>query len=391
MTIAELFVNIGLKGADTTVKGLKGIAKGVDNIASTSLAAKAAVLGMIVGMERLTGFASQVGMDLHKFTTTTGLSSRELQKWQYAAGRFDVSGEEMTNTIMGVQSAMTDMLMGKGQPESLGLLADAVGFDPKKANDTFYVMRKIQQFAKTQPPGLASNLLKSFGISANMFQALKSMNLEKDKIAEKDIITDEEKQRLVDINIAWKDFWHTLKTLSIKAVAKDGIEGIKVLTDAFKSLMDIGKYVFDLTEKFKFLKVVLMAIGAGIAAYFAPITTAVAAATYLLSSYQKLKEGKSNVFTDFNKAIGVDGAVQYVSDSLGLSSNQQKEGYKDSFASNVVPMVAPGSNAQPAPTTVTQSNVFHIDGSESPKATQDAVQRALSGAARQMSSQRGGF
>ncbi len=245
MTIAELFVNIGLKGADTTVKGLKGIAKGVDNIASTSLAAKAAVLGMIVGMERLTGFASQVGMDLHKFTTTTGLSSRELQKWQYAAGRFDVSGEEMTNTIMGVQSAMTDMLMGKGQPESLGLLADAVGFDPKKANDTFYVMRKIQQFAKTQPPGLASNLLKSFGISANMFQALKSMNLEKDKIAEKDIITDEEKQRLVDINIAWKDFWHTLKTLSIKAVAKDGIEGIKVLTDAFKSLMDIGKYVFD--------------------------------------------------------------------------------------------------------------------------------------------------
>ncbi len=400
MTIAELFIKLGITGTEENAKKLKETDKGMKDIGSTALATKAAIIGMVVGLERLTGYASQVGMDLHKFNVTTGLSTEELQKWQYAAMRFDVSGEEMSNTIRGVQNSMSDMLMGKGSPEALGLLADKVGFDPARARDTFYVMSKIQEFAKKMPPDIASNLLKSFGISDNMFQALKSMDLAVDKISKKHIISEGEIKRLKDINIAWKDFWFSLKTMGIKFIAAEGIQGIKILTNAFKGLTTIGKMVSDLTKKFVGLKGVLMIIGAAVAAYFAPITVAVAGLIYLLSEFQKYKEGKENLFSTVgegaNKAVsGVTGWFKGggLGNMLGAGAESIKGGLygAPSAQENASPNVIPINRGQGGGTNMTQTNTFHIDGAESPEATADAVQKAISQTARQMSSQRGGI
>ncbi len=288
MKIADLFINLALGGGDKTKKGLKDVEKGMDGIKDSGLAAKAAILAVIYGAERLTGFASQIGMDLYKFGVTTGLSTDELQKWQYAAMRFDVSGEEMAGTIKGIQSAMSDMLLGKGPPDTMAL----VGIDPKRARDTYYVLSRLQEFAKTHPPDIANNLLKSFGISDNVFQMLKSSSLEIDKISKKNIIGEREIMRLKEVNIAWKDFWFNLKLMGVHLVAKDGIEAINELSNAFKLLIDVGDNIKKLAEQFPVLKAVAIAAAVAISLAFAPLATLITGLVFSLSELQKMREGK---------------------------------------------------------------------------------------------------
>lgn len=301
MKIADLFINIFLK--DTGVeKGLKKTETSMQGIVSSSLLAKAAVLGVIAALERMTGAASQRGMDLYKFQKATGLSAQELQKWQYAAGRFDVSGQEMAETISNLQGSMTDMLMGKGAPEAMGLFSQfGIELDPTKFRDTFYLMGKIQEFAKKAPPDVARNLLKSLNINDNVLQMLKSMDLEKDKISKKFIITDDEITKLTEINKAWKDMWFAVQSLGTKFVAKNGLFAVDTLRNVFTLFTNIASAIADIIDKSQALKVGLAAIAAIILAVFAPITAAVSAIILLLSDVQNLLNGKDSVIGKVGK------------------------------------------------------------------------------------------
>lgn len=292
MTIAELFVSIGLKGTDKTQSGLRKTKAGVEELRASSLATKAAIAGMVIGLERLTGFASQLGTDLYKFGVTTGLSTEELQKWQYAAMKFDVTGEEMANTIQSVQTAIAEMKLGRGQPELLGLLK----VDPSKLDDTFYVMDKVEDFIKSvKDPAIARSLAKSLGISDNVFQALKAMNRERDKPTRFQIITDTEKAKLLKVNSEWKDFWFNLKMVGTHFVSQFGSIGIEKLSGAFKALQGITGDVMKLAKAFPVLQEAAVAAGIAIAAVFAPITTAISGLVLLLSDIQKYREGKESV------------------------------------------------------------------------------------------------
>lgn len=444
MTIAELFVNLGVKGANATGKALGAIDKGLGEIASSSLAAKAAVAGVIFGMERLTGFASQVGMDLYKFGISTGLSTTELQKWQYSAMRFDVSASDMAGAIQNVQNAMTEMKLTGNAPAGLGLLASKVGFDTKRIDDTYYVMGKLEQFAKSVPPDIAKNVLQSFGVGGNnMLTMLRVVNRDVDKINNKDIITQKQIKQLADINKAWKDFWFSLRTMGVKLVAEEGLGAVTELGEAFKALKDGGNYVIDLTQKFSGLKYAIMAIGIALGLAFAPLTTLITGLVFLLGEYQKYKEGKDGVFKSITGNIdasnekdlgakekkGMDDAektaksnyesspahLEYLkshgmeppkkpeepgvlgrmldyfgmmgADNAGVGKSAMTDEEK---AQSILPKM-PTATAPTAPNNVSQNNVFNIDGSQSPKETADAVQKEVSRAHRQLSSQAGGY
>ncbi len=299
MTIGELFINLVIKGGEKAGRTIGAVNKSVEDLRSNSLAAKAAIVGMVYGFERLTGFASQIGMDLYKFGVTTGLSTRELQKWQYAANRFDVAGDEMAQTIRGIQQAVADMRLGKGAPEAMGL----VGIDTKRADDTFYVLEKLQEFAKKQRPDIASNLLKSFGISDNVFQMLKSMDMKKDMIKSEDIISNGEIMKLVRINKEWKDFWFTLKTMGTKLVASDEFgQMFKALADGVFYLLGAGKDIVKFIKDLGLLKETLIGIGLALGAIFAPVTTAIAAIVAGIHELKNLWEGKEM----FGGLVGAD-------------------------------------------------------------------------------------
>jgi len=165
MTIAELFVNLGVKGADSAGKALGGVKGGLGEVKSMSLEAKAALVGVIYGLERMMSNSAQLGTSLTNFNALTGISAQQLQQWQYAARQAGVAGEEMTGSMKAVQSTMANMLMGKGAPEGMAMLANKVGFDPARARDTAYVLGQLQKFAQSVPQDVGNAMIKSFGVS----------------------------------------------------------------------------------------------------------------------------------------------------------------------------------------------------------------------------------
>jgi len=291
MKIADLFVNIGVAGASTVGKGLEHVKKGMNDIVSSSLQAKAAMLAVITGLERLTGMASQTGMDLYKFGATTGLSTQELQKWQYAAMKFDVSGKEMEGTITGVQSAMSDMMLGKGAPEAMMALQNAVGFDPEKSRDTFYVMGKIQEFIKSMPVDAARSMSKSFGISDNVFQMLRMSTKQDRNALGRRVINPKEIETLKNINIQWKEFWFNLENIGTKFIASETFgKFFKVLADGGAAIVEFGSWISSLIERSPAAQAAFLLIGLGIASMMGPLVAASVAITALIALFGELKK-----------------------------------------------------------------------------------------------------
>ena len=92
-------------------------------------AAKALVLAVLYGLERMTAAAGKRGMELQQFAAATGLSAEMLQKWQYAALGFGVQADEVASSVGSIQKAMTNMRLGLGAPEGFAQFSRAVKLD----------------------------------------------------------------------------------------------------------------------------------------------------------------------------------------------------------------------------------------------------------------------
>lgn len=174
MNIGELFINLGLKGVEKTVGGLNGVRSGLSSISSVSLEAKAGIVGLLYGFERLMAASGAAGTSLTNFEAVTGLSAKTLQEWQFAARQAGDSNEDFAASLKGVQNSVSNMLLGKGAPEGLGLIAKSVkDFDPSKMRDTFYLMGKLQEAAQKLPKDIGIAALKSFGLSEGTIAAMR--------------------------------------------------------------------------------------------------------------------------------------------------------------------------------------------------------------------------
>lgn len=304
LNIAEMFISLGVRGSDKTSSVLSQTKKSLEDVKSSGLAAKASIIGLVVGLERMMSSSGKLGSDLSSFANSTGLSVVSLQKWQVAAENFGVKNEEVAASIKSVQESMTNMILGKGSPEGFGLFAQAVGFDPARARDTFYVMNKLMEFARIYPHAdIANSVLKSFGISDNMFQFLRTNKTEIDKLRPSNIFTEREIQTLARVDAQWERFWRRIKIVmgSITTVIGPPIVGalensLKALEFLFKKF---SEFIKKISPDFKFLKETLAAIGIGVLAWVSPLTGAISAIIFLLDQFQKMREGKSNIFSGF--------------------------------------------------------------------------------------------
>lgn len=383
MTIAELFVNIGVKGADQTAKSVATVETGLKDVASTGLAAKAAVIGLIYGLEKLTGMAGARGMELQQFAGATGLSAEKLQKWQYAARQFGVQNEEVAGSVKSVQTAMTDMLLGKGAPAGFGYVSSKVGLDPTRLRDTFYVMDKLQKFAKEVPPDVAANVLKSFGISDTMFQFFAKNKQDIDKVKPSNIFSEREVAALARVDVAWSNFWNRFKMIIGGLTAQNGIKGINVLSGAMsgaqKFFSDLGKA----TQGIENFKTIAVTAGALIAAAWAPITAAIAGIIYLLDQYNKKKNGEKDTFFDDDTGfLGKKGPImKFIMGDVPDDVMNPKE---------IGPMAIPpqkttSDTMKEVHNTVNQ--ILNIHGVDDAKDVSNESKKGLNDAVRQMSVQ----
>jgi hypothetical protein len=257
MTIAELFVNLGVKGSDKAAKEVNNVKNSLGDVASSGLAAKAAIIGVMYGLERLMSQSGKTGTSLTQFASFTGLSAETLQRWQYAARQAGESSEELLGNVKSVQGAMTAMLTGHGAPEGMAMLANKVGFDPSKARDTFYVLNKLQEYANAtkNTPDLANRVMASFGLTDGTIAAMRRNAFQAKTLSQAPIYSDRETQQLNKVDVAWSNLGHKIEMAMGHLTAKHGMELVKDVSTLADEVLRLADAFITLAEKLEVFKV----------------------------------------------------------------------------------------------------------------------------------------
>ncbi len=256
MQVGELFVNLGIKGADKTVAALGSVKQSLGNVSSMSIEAKAGIIGAMYALERLTAASGAMGTSLTNFTALTGLSAKSLQEWQYAARQAGVSGDEMSGSMKGVQSAMANMLMGKGAPEGLGLIASKVGFDMSRARDTAYVLGQYQEFAQSVPADIGNTALKSTGLSEGVISAMRRNAFRPDVFAKAPTYSDREIGALDKANIAWSNLGNKIEMAIGHFNSRHGGQLVKDISMITDKVIKLAESFTTLAEKLKVFQLI---------------------------------------------------------------------------------------------------------------------------------------
>lgn len=376
MKVGELFVNLLLKGTDETDKGLKKIKSNFDELRDGAIKAKLAMVAVAIAIERAIGASSQRGMELKKFAVVTGESTKELQNWQHAGMKYDITADKMAQSISAVQDNMTAMLRGKGGSAGLGFFGQAgVEFDPEKMNKAFYVLKKYSEFAKSKlvPKNVKKDILKDAGFDNDMQAFLEMVVYEKDKAADSDILTEDEINRLAEMNGMWKEMWFTLQTIMDKLVAALGPTLVKGVRDAFRLISDFLKFILRVINKFESLKMIVLTLGVLFAAWTGPLgllSTIIAGIITLFAQIQRWREGKENIFsTGANIRKSAFGGAE------GTEARAGKFGLVSSLISSALKSPPGGSGGVQDNKVINMNN--YISGSQHPHQVGKEIQKEV--------------
>lgn len=257
MNVAELFVNLGVKGADKSVTAIKDVRASLADVTSTSLATKAAMVGIFYELQQLTAQSNAFGASIQVFTNLTGLSGDKLQRWQYLMRQAHVSANETTQGIEALQRTMTNVVLNHGNPEGMTALGNTLGknFDPSRIRDTMYMMDKLREYARTTKdvPDVANAILRSFIPNDNIIQALRTSEVDLNKINPKELYSDSEIEQLGKMSVGWDNLGNHIE----KAIGRLNVQfGPTMLED----ISQVTDSIIDLTAAFAKLTLQLHAL-----------------------------------------------------------------------------------------------------------------------------------
>lgn len=256
MKIAELFVSLGVKGNDTSKTAIKGVKDGLGDAKSMAFETKAAIAAVVYGLERMMSQSAQMGTGLSQFSALTGVATDDLQKWQYAMRQTGGSAEELTGNVKAVQNAMTNMLLGKGAPEGMAMLANKIGFDPKRARDTLYVMGQLQKMAQQMPQDVGNAMLKSFGLSEGTISAMRKNAFRQDVFGRAPVYSGNEVNQLNKVDVAWGNLGQKIQMAFGHFTAKKGLGIVQDLSKVTDQAIKLAEAFANMADKMKFFQTV---------------------------------------------------------------------------------------------------------------------------------------
>lgn len=272
MKIADLFINLGIKGAEKAESAVSGVTRKMSDLRSVSVETKVAILAAVYGLERMMSQSARTGMGLSQFASATGLSIKQLQQWQYAARQFGVSNDDMTGSVKAVQDNMTRMIsLNEGPVKGLAHLNKVVGFDFQRAKkDTFYVLEQLQKYSQAVSPEIAKQLAGSFGISESVFAAMRNNAFRPDVFAKAPIYSDAQIKQLANVEVAWANVAQKIEMAFGRFTSKHGLEIVRGIEGIIVPLEKLISKLVDLSEKFKIFQLMGKVLG-GIADYLGAI------------------------------------------------------------------------------------------------------------------------
>lgn len=249
MNIADLFINIGVKGDGQAKKAFAGVSDSVENVKEMSLEAKAAILGVLYGLQRMMGESSSIGQNLVNFAAFTGMSTKALQQYQYAGLQVGLTNDQMTNTFKGLQKTMAAIDWGQ-MPEGLREINEALSASGKgaikaeKKDDIPYLMQKLQQYAQLEKRvGIRNKMLGAMGMDEGMIAAMTRGAFNQKVFNQAPIYSDAQSKRLAKINVGFSNIKNDVEHGLANILEKFGpelLDGMKTLSEALLVLSEIA-------------------------------------------------------------------------------------------------------------------------------------------------------
>jgi len=201
--------------------------------------------------------AMNAGQALKQFAVSTGLSTDNLQRAQFAAGQFGVAAEDVAGALKNLQKQKALLAIGEGDIQPYALL----GLDPlAKPEDTLRRVAKLIRETKEENLGLVREMTSRIGIGDELFASMRRQSAEMDRSL---ILTKEEIDLLADGKAAWNTLLLTISAFANKLV----VALAPALTMVSKAFSRVVVTVTQLTQRFPiFTKVVVVALAAGLVA-----------------------------------------------------------------------------------------------------------------------------
>ncbi len=270
MNVGELFVDLGIKGADKTLGSIAGAQKGMKGIASTSLEAKAAIVGAMYALERLFASSSQKGTDLTNFSSGIGESAKTLQQYQYAAQQVGVANDEVTSSFIALQKSSTNLLNNGESISGLARVAQVTKtsgtemqklmFESTKGNIA-PLFQKLQEYSHLeQNPGLRNKNIESFGVSSKIITAMTRNAFRPDVLNSAPTYSDKQLKNLDEANVAWSNIFTKIEMAVGKFNALHGVDLVKEITPLVDKVLDLAEAFIDLADSLKLFEAIGKAI-----------------------------------------------------------------------------------------------------------------------------------
>lgn len=244
MQIAELFVSLGIKNADKTISALTQVQTNLGKVASTSLEVKAAILGAMYALEHLMSESTSRATSISNFSTLVGLSTKELQQWQYAANQGGESNEQFAASFKAVQDKLALLKLSQSEPEGLKFLVSVIpDFDIKRATEDgkymWLEMQKYLQLSKS-PIDIQNKMASSFGYGNDAIIAMRRNAFNETNFKKAPLYNDNEINNLYKIGIAWDNLNRKIQMFIGHLNAKYGMQ---LITDINLLLKDVLKLI----------------------------------------------------------------------------------------------------------------------------------------------------
>lgn len=388
MNIAELFVSLGVKGSEKTVGALKGVKSGLGEVSSMSLEAKAGILGAMYALERMFAISGQTGTSLTNFNALLGMSTKELQQWQYAGRQVGISNEMMASSFKSINSVMANMAMGKGAPEGFAQVANKVGLDGNRAiHDSKYVMEQLQKYAQAEKDLNRRNLvLRSFGVGDEVIAGM-SRNAFTPQVFSKAPSYGENEIRSLDrANIAWSNLGTKIEMAFGHFNAAHGGELVNNISKITTQVLKLVSAFTTLAEKLKLFQGIGK-VFEGWSLLLGSVNKGVASAGKWSESPTKgrdLKEGMADFFSVFAEIF------KEHQEELGknLNSLNSKVDENGGLTATIAPRVSLPLVTTPQSTTV--NTTVHNHGVKDAHEATQHMKKELNNAGRQIPAQRQG-
>jgi hypothetical protein len=183
MNAGSLFIELGLSGTDKLFKGLQTANSSLNQIKETGLETARNLHSAFGKFEGQVQTFATFGSTMKHFQESTGLSAIALQKFQKAFIGVGVSADETRESVVGLQSMMSDIQRGRAIPQAMALALRKANIDPTQIKDIYGLVDKLRGVSKSMDTGIGRSIFADLGLSSTFYQGLRRSTGDISKIA----------------------------------------------------------------------------------------------------------------------------------------------------------------------------------------------------------------